>query len=234
MNHDCVTADDIVDCIVIASVQRRINRNVVVRYAGDLIAARQRPADGYVAVVNIGASSALGGDARRRVGRYAYRKGLIDPLRVEYARSARVARAHQNARSGCIRRTAAGRDRIPANEHLSGTADGALAKYGMRCIVRNAHGQGLPAAGHGSAVCVIGNVDKHRRRAPLRGQCCICRHNNRAVGIIQVAVYAGTPAIEAFAFRRGNGRRIVCFHLRLRVFAVGIAIRRRGSVCAVA
>ncbi len=101
----------------------------------------------------------------------------------------------------------------------------------MHRVVRHARNNGRSAAGQRTAVSVVGDVDEHRRRAPLRGQGGIRRHGNGAVRVIEVPVHTGTPAVEAHALRRGHRCGIIRLYLRLRAGAIGVAVHGRGAGC---
>ena len=206
------------------------NINTVIGYAGHLITGRHRPGNGCVRIINIVARAGLGGYADRRVCRNAYVKRQVFPLRIQNAGRGGVARAHENALALRVTGSAAVWLRIPAGENLAGVEERVVLDDVHR-VVRHARKNGISAAGQRSAVSFVGDVNDHRRRAPLRGQRGIRRHRNGAVRVIEVPVHAGTPAIEAHALRRSDGSGIIRLNLRLRVYAIGVAVYGRGSGC---
>ncbi len=216
--------------IAVAGILGCRNINTVIRYAGHLVSGGQRPGYGCVRVVEIGSRAGLRGDADRRVCRNANRKRLILPLRIQDAGRGGIARADQNTLVRRVAGSAAIRLRVPTGKQLAGIEEWVALNH-MHRVVRHARNNGHSAAGQRTAVSVVGDVDEHRRRAPLRGQGGIRCHGNGAVRVIEVPVHTGTPAEEAHALRRGHRCGIIRLYLRLRAGAIGVAVHGRGAGC---
>jgi len=80
-----------------------------------------------------------------------------------------------------------------------------------------------------AAVAVVGNRYRHRRIDPDRGQRRVFDDRNQAVGVVDLAVHAGTPADEDLLRRRCDGGQSKRFYLRLASRTIRNAIHGRSA-----